>query len=479
MANDINERLTSFQKSINNMMGIVSNGYRDSYSETIKVYTESEVYQILKSSDLNEKIALSRSMFELDGIYKQLIISMASLLKYNGITNIRSSNKEAKKDTKSFTKRYNKALHFIDSIRLQDMCRYFAFRVLRDGAYYGLVVAVTKDSFGIIDLPVKYCHSDSFDSNHRDLVTFDLSYFDLTDSNELLKRYPKYIEKAYNRYKNGKGPQKIILPVESTLYFDLYGTTPLFLTSIPAILEYNRGVQTELTREEGETRKILFQHMPHLADGRLVFEPPEAEEMHKGAVGMLSHNKNITVLTSYGEAEILNSKTSSDSTYNALEKLSQHIYVKSGVSGQLFAPTGSNALGTSLKNNISIMMTLAQKIANVITDALNYLFSDSNISFKFSFLPISIHNEKELVDEYFKLASAGYSYLYPAAAVGLDARDFVNLKELENDVLNLGTLMVPLSTSYTQSSGRVGAPKKEESEKAEQTIKNEQSKENN
>ena len=480
MALEIDERLTSFHSAFKNMSAIINNGYRDSYSEAPRLYSESEVYDIIKNGDINAQIGLSRSFFQMDGIYKQLVVSMASLLKFEGLTIIRPVNKDAARDKKAYTKKYYRALNFIDSIKLKNLCRHFALLVLRDGAYYGLIMSITKDSFGVIDLPVKYCRSVASDSLHRDLVQFDLSYFDFIGDKSLLKRYPKYIEKAYNQYKNGKISQFYILPVESVLYFDLFGPTPLFLTSIPAIMQYNKGVATELEKEEQETRKILVQEIPHLTDGRLVFEPPEAEEMHSGAVSMLSHNPNISVLTTYAHTEMLNSKTTNDSSYNALDKLSQHIYIKSGVSGQLFAPTGSNALATSLKNNISIMMTLAEKIGVVITNALNYLFADNSLDFKYSFLPISIHNEKELVDEYFKLAGSGYSYLYPAAAIGLDSRDFVSIKDIENNVLDLEKIMIPLTSSYTQSgTGQVGAPKKEESEKAEQTIKNEQSKDRN
>lgn len=82
-------------------------------------------------------------------------------------------------------------------------------------------------------------------------------------------------------------------------------------------------------------------------------------------------------------------------------------------------------------------------------------------------------------------------------------RDLVNIKDLENNVLKLGDRLKPLATSYTQSKSDAeasdgdepsketktskegeqvvkeegGRPKKKEGDKAEQTIKNEQSKE--
>ena len=58
---------------------------------------------------------------------------------------------------------------------------------------------------------------------------------------------------------------------------------------------------------------------------------------------------------------------------------------------------------------------------------------------------------------------------------GIEIRRY---KNLENDILDLGTKLIPLATSYTQSNnagGKVGAPEKELTEKAPKTIQNEES----
>lgn len=69
----------------------------------------------------------------------------------------------------------------------------------------------------------------------------------------------------------------------------------------------------------------------------------------------------------------------------------------------------------------------------------------------------------------------------PAIAAGLSQSDLCNIKALENDVLKLSDLLIPLSTAYTQSgdvSDVGGAPKKEEDEKSPRTIENEKSLDN-
>jgi hypothetical protein len=67
------------------------------------------------------------------------------------------------------------------------------------------------------------------------------------------------------------------------------------------------------------------------------------------------------------------------------------------------------------------------------------------------------------------MSNSGYSYLLPSIAQGLSQRDFISLKDLENDVLELGEKMKPLSSAFTQTAAgassdadeKGGRPKKD------------------
>jgi hypothetical protein len=98
------------------------------------------------------------------------------------------------------------------------------------------------------------------------------------------------------------------------------------------------------------------------------------------------------------------------------------------------------------------------------------------------------------MDNYFKLAGSGYSYILPAIAQGFSQSDLTNIKTLENDVLKLQEVLIPLSSAYTQSANgdnpegekgndeseapteEGGRPQKEDLEKTEKTIQNKESK---
>ena len=212
-------------------------------------------------------------------------------------------------------------------------------------------------------------------------------------------------------------------------------------------------------------------------DGTLLFEPDEAEVMHKGTVGMMKNNENVSVLTTYADTEMYSSDASNESVNNVLDKAANAIYKQAGVSPQLFSLTGNVATETSIQKDGALAMYMANKFANFFTSLVNKLYKTDEISFKYEFLSVSYFNEKEFIDNSFKLASSGYSFLYPALAMGMNQSDLKNIKTLENSILKLDKDLIPLQSSYTQNgNSSPGAPEKKPSEKSERTLANEESK---
>lgn len=456
-------------------------GSYENYKKNIRTkdYSLEEVKRILNSGSLQEQQRLSRNYFYKDGFYKRLIIYYATLLKYMGIL---IPNPSFGKDLSQehIQKRYHAALDFVERAKLPTLLTNCSYRALVDGSYYGLILGANKNSLNIIDLPVGYCHSGFKDIHGTDIIEFDVSYFDTifdkAARTEALGVYPDFISQAYRKYKKGNIKARYVtIPSDVGICFPFFDGRPLFLDVIPATIEYDLAVETERERDLEEIRKIIVQKVPHLNDGMLLFEPEEAEEMHMAAVGMMKGNKNVSVLTTYTDVDAIVSKTSSEAASNNLEKMVQNIYDQSGVSKELFAATGSSSLDKSIKNDTALMMVLGNKYSSFLTNLLNLLYANSNISFKYTILPITWYNEKEYTEESFKLAGMGYSFLIPSMALGLSQRDLFNIKNLENDVLKLEEVLIPLQTAYTQTAESAGRPAKEGTEKSPKTIKNNES----
>lgn len=478
--------LASFKKSLDEMVASNANDARNvsRYYERFihRTYTLEDVERIIQSGSLSEQQKLSRTFFYKDGFYKRILIYYATLLKFMGVLIPNPTFNKNLSDS-YIQKRYNAALDFIENSSIQTLFTNCSLRVLIDGYYYGIVQTFGKESFTLMDLPAQYCRSIVKDLKGNDLVEFNVAYFDSFMDQDIkratLEAYPKIIRQYYRKWAAGKVESSwVLLPIELAVCFNLFEGLPMFLSVIPATIQYDDTVDTERERDLDEIRKIIVQKIPHLQDGGLLFEPEEAEVIHKGTVGMLKQNKNVSVLTTYADVDAIVSKTTSEAVSNNLEKMVQNIYNEGGVSNQVFAATGNLSVEISIKNDVAFIMHLANKYSVFLSNLLNLVFGNTNINFKYEFLPITYYNESTFITDSFKLAQSGYSFILPALALGVTQRDLGNLKDLENDVMKLGEKLKPLQSAYTQSANSVGAPEKSSDEKSEKTIANEVSLDN-
>ena len=485
--------LTSFKKSSDSMILTSESAWNDGWSGLSvgrrsvlrsREYTPEEIEKIITSGSLESQIELSRYYFYKDGFYKRILIYYATLLKYSGVL-IPNPAPGKNLSNSKIQKSYYNALECIEKSNLPELFTECSLRALRDGCYYGIILN-NNNCFSLIDLPIKYCRTRFKDDSGNDIIEFDVNYFKtITDSDireKVLSSFPSFISKYYKKWEKGKiNVSWIMIPASSGICIPLLDGHPTFLNIIPATLQYEEAIETQQEKELEEIRKIIVQKIPHLNDGTLLFEPDEAEEIHRGTVGMMKPNKNVSVLTTYADVDSVVSRTSAESNSNVLDKMVQNIYNQGGVSGQIFSATGNMSVDLSIKNDAAFMMVLGNKYSRIITNLINLSFGNASINFKYNILPITYYNEQDYISDSFKLAQSGYSYLLPTLALGVSQRDIVNLKYLERDILELEDILVPLGSAYTQSASNSesdsegGRPEKKDEEKSDKTIKNKES----
>jgi hypothetical protein len=482
--NDKEKFLTNFSKSYQQMIAANDESYDFIYGSTLykkrctKKYTPEEIDNIIEDGSLADRIALSRSYFKKGGFYQRILLHYATLLKYTGLLIPNPSFGHTLSES-YVEKKYNNAINFVDKAQLPELFTNIAIAALRDGCYYGIIQTVDKNSVTLIDLPVYYCQTRFKDLSGNDLIEFDVTYFDtIVDQDKrkmALQVYPKQISDWYKKYKLGKVKKWVFIPAEIGICLPFLDGSPAFLNIIPAAIEYDQARDINKERDLEEIRKVIVQKIPHLQDGALLFEPDEAEVMHKGTVKMMKGNPNISVLTTYADVDAVVSKTANDNALNSVDKSLTHIYSESGSSPQLFGTESNLSLETSINNDMALMMTFARKLDKLMTYIINDTFGNSNISFKYTILPITFYNEQKYIDETLKMANSGYSFVLPALAMGLSQRELGNIKDLENDVLGLKEKLVPLSTAYTEPGNDPGRPELPAQEKSAKTIANEES----
>lgn len=481
-SNDI--ELDVFKKSINNMIATSNNSYNGNVSFRKGIdfssYTKQEIIDIINTGSSDELKDASLFYLYTSGYYRRFLIYYATLLKYIYLV-IPHMNGNNKIEDEQNIKNYNQAVNFVSKLNLKILSKHIAIKVLAEGSYYGVLREFSDGEVAVQDLPSKYSRTRFKNQDDIDIVEFDVSYFDTIREksvrDDILKSFPKEFRLGYNRYKNRAGDKWIIINPGTGVYFNLVDERPFFSSILPAIIDFNEYREIEKEKDKQKLKNLLVQKLP-IEDGELVFDPEEAEEIHRGSVEMLRNNQYMDVLTTFADVKLEDLENSRSVITDNLEKISNSIYSEAGVSKELFAADGNTALASSIKNDMSLMMMLAEKIANWVQFLLKSKYNNSKMSFRVVALPISNYNEQEVRKDTLSLAQSGYSFLIPLMTLELEQNDLVDLKNLEINALQLNKIMIPLASSFTTSSGNPteenpeDANKIPDDQKSDQTIKN-------
>lgn len=473
-------------------MGRLSDGRSyDDYFERYgyhKNYTIEEVEEIVSSTDVDSKRYLSQVFYRNSGYYIQLVNYFATLLKYSGIL-IPNPKLGGSLQNNSLKKKYYHADKAISKLKLPLLGVHIAEQVLVNGIYYCAVSEKAKQDIVITELPYQYSRSRFKACDGHHLVEFNVEYFDTLSPDirqSVLAAYPQEISDYYNEWSKGHGNSAwLLLPDTVGRAFVLFKQQPYFLSVIPSIIKNERMVDIEDKKQANELKKILITEMPHLNDGKLVFEPDEVKIMHDGAAQMVQKsNEDVSVYTTYGKAEVADIGTRDGISNKGTENSRKNIYSASGVSSELFSSSTSSGLSTSSKPHLAIMMNLGNQIAAFVEDIINEIYGNGAIFFSYKILPVSYLNEKDFISDSLKMAMSGYPLLIPMAVQNFSAHELINLKEVENNVLKLGEILIPLQSSYTQTAddgttGEVGRPTKTPEQKKETTVKKDESNDRN
>lgn len=450
-------------------------------------YTTQRIRDILKNNNAKEQRALSEYFYANYGVYKRLVSYWATLIRFDSILIpiIKEPNKGmSKKEIKS----YKESLDLLEKLQLKVNGPRILNSVIKRGAFYGVI---QKDSFLIQELPDDYCRNRLILPNGLKVVEMNMEYFDTIRDKEvrqnLLSHLPKEIVKGYNRYKKvGNSEKWLMLEPETSMCFYLTEAKPFLVDLIGSLIDYIDTKEISKTRYEQELNYILSQRGENDKDGNPIYTLDELSELHEATAAMLQSTKGINVITSPLKLDLLNTKSSESSIKVApVEEAISNIYNESGVSKELFASDSTAALSYSINEDIATLLPLINEMSLWITTFINSFFT--NYKCNIEILPISELNKKEYQEMALKNAQFGYSSLLPAISMGLNQNNLINLKVLENNVLNLSEVLIPLHSSHTNGGtssnpnremkavDEGGATPKEDKDLSDKTIQNKES----
>ena len=505
--------------------------YGDLQRTNARLGTKANVLKAINDGDIEEMREISNFFYKTSGIYARLCRYMAYLYKYDwfitpyingcqglldtdsGLADTSQDEKQLKARRKVFNEFFN-VLKFFDEFEVKRFCGKIALKVIKNGCYYGYLIA-QGNKIVVQELLPNYCRS-RFEVNNRPAVEFDMRFFDnfYKDTQErmrVLKLFPKQFKKGYQLYKKGKlvpafpgdSPSWYVLDPRSTVKFNLNdGDYPPFMAVIPYLIDLDAAQDLDRQRMAQKLLKIIIQKMPIDKNGDLVFDVDEANALHNNAVRMLGKAIGVDVLTTFADVDVADmSDRGNQSNIDELEKVERTVYNEAGISQMQFNSDSNTALNNSILNDESSMYDLLlqfESFLNLLLEPFNR--SPKRVYYRAQFLNTTIYNYKQVSKLYKEQMQVGLSKMLPQVALGQTQSSILATSYFENDILDLVRVFIPPMMSSTMNaevltgrktvSGKettqdsngnsdnentTGRPEKEDNEKSDKTLQNRES----
>lgn len=360
---------------------------------------------------------------------------------------------------------YTKMLSIIDGISISTIFPSIVKDILMKGS---VALYADKDNstetVSTILLPMEYTRAGLKTQYGINSVLFDFKYFDdiknkITKSENadnsitfetLFDLFPKEFAQKYRAYEGDKNLRWQQLDARFSAYFQLneYGIPPKISVNDSAI-DYAQVKENEIVRSNNELETLFVQQIPNY-EGQMMFDIPEARDLHKSLVKSLSTVDRLKVLTTFGPVELLNLQDQRTAQDSSREEAYKGMFFDAAVNPNVFLGVNAESLQIGLDKDMSFVKGIIDSIMMFYNVAVNNLYNFKPFQAAISMLPVTVYNINQKLDDYRESATLGVAKLDMIIASGVKQSEIQDNAKLEQ-YLELDKILVPLQSSYTQS----------------------------
>lgn len=434
-------------------------------------YSLDDINRWLQNPQANEERLrlLSNHLYDSNPNYKVIVRYLALLPKYYW-----SLSLDTTRGTKEqVEKNYFKILKQIHKMNLPYELMKASINAYKNDFFYGYEIE-SEESYFLLHLDHRYCKISSIENGILSF-SFNFSYFDVY-KNEI-DTYPQEFKYKYSYYKQF-GEKWVELDSSKSVCFKtnidiLYGL-PLFAGMFPFLYETDEYRKYKKDRAKLDNYLLLQQRIPidEKSSGydQFLISSEVASGFHNNIANSVQDGIDV-VTTPMEITAIKTEKTKNDNDY-VTESL-REVYNAGGISQFLFNSDKNTSIGLSksIQTDEQIAFMFLRQMETWMNKRLRQQFP--NVDLAFSFLDVTEFNQKEKMEQYLKAAQYGVPVKTEiAATLGLSPLQMYNKAILENEILKLQDLFIPLSSSHTQNGEDAsnGAPKKDDSEVSDATV---------
>lgn len=421
-------------------------------TETFSLFSKDKIQEFISNPSKYEK-QLRKAVVYLYGAsphFKRLIQYFAGLSDLAYIVspyNIdpRSAN------SKTLNRTYRKVLDTLSAMSIKTQFPKILTVCLREDVFYG-TMWVAKNNVTIQQLPSDYCAISIIEGNVFN-VTFDFSYFD--KKSDFLDFYPPEFKSKYGQYKKNRTKKWIELDSPTSFAIKCNNdipdyAMPPFAGILREVYEVEEYKKLKMAKTELENYAMLDMRLPMNDEGGWLLDYEKAKNFWRNLDAVLPDEVG-SIMSPMALNKISFERTNANNT-DTVAEAEQNLFSAAGVQSMLFnnEKASSNSLLLSIKVDQALTYSIVKSLEDMVNRFVQSLPYGKN--FKVTFLDCSPFNRKEIGDQYLKAAQYGLpTVMMYAASQGLNQAELDTMNFLENDVLGLKELLVPLQSSNTQS----------------------------
>lgn len=446
----------------------------DSYVGNVRL-TKEQIIDEIERNNVQRVINFSNKFYRLDGKYRNIIASNATLFNndYFVVPMIAPKKKINKDVLSSLT---YETLSFLERFNPKDIFPEINRKVLKNGAYYAYKRWLSDGTFMLQELPVKHCQS--FMKNQgKDIVLLDMSYYvfqfthlDPLMCENIIETFPEEIRQGYKDVKEGKieygtikgrGGYWIMLNPNNTVKFCLDDTDiPYFSSVMPVSITYDELKDLSMKRYRKALNSVFAMKIPLKKSGDIpVLNTNDMQDLTNKANREFSKRTDgVFAIATVGDAEMYNSTTNTASKgEDVLESGRGDVYDEAGISQMQFNTNSSEGLKRSIEMDEALMKILVRQEENFLNEIANEFVKRKNkrqsetYRFIVTILDTTCHNYRELSSKYKEQSQLGFSKLLPQIALGQSQLSAMMTLDFENEVLDLVHKLIPPLMSSTMS----------------------------
>lgn len=446
-----------------------------------------DISKALDNNDVSTLRHMSEYFYSYSGIYKHLIHKVASIHYYRNIlvpqfyvSKNEKFNKKVDKDVMSYYEKCN----------VENTC----YNIVLLSVLYGscsTYETITGDGRVVQQiLPAEYCRSKSKDEFDNNIVEFNFQFFDTIintlneeESMNLWDTLPEEFENLYENYRNGisncndsRSPQwQMLDPKLSRCTMSTVNGSPLFANMFSDILDYEDYKTIDITKAKQKIFKLVAQTYPLDDEGEPKCDDGIIIDAHKNLKNVVDGVAGSLTTPFKLESVSLDDKSTSQEIKYAEQSVS-NLYNSSGTQQSVMGSldgSGANAIAASNTLLASTIKYIVCQLENWYNKKVNEV-SNGNVVYKFKILDIHVFNEKDAINNYKQQLDSSGSVLAYASAIGIGQNTYQSLIHYEN-ILGIKEVMKPILNSNQTSSKDISNNKKDDSEKSDETIRTENS----